>query len=415
MAYWESSEKYDDDKANIWNASSDPIWGSTDPAFDLCGKPIRHHKFPASVVAGDNGRVNHFNQSGTKIRVMSVRFNNIKPPLDNQGNQIDTIVGYEILRGSREGNKSVFAKGMINDMLAYKLPYQEDKNGLYPNYPYNDIRKTDPFLTESFNGYNNLLNNGKPPVLSTEPDKYAITFHSPDFELRRPYLNGTEIKLYQGLQGAPVGKFVEPSAHPEHVLFTNFAFAIGLITGLGFGLLGAGGKRSDTKSTPKIIDLGSEFGTDPMKLAPGIYQSYFTPPGTSWKGISGGSSGKINASTYKFEHNNYVDDLIDAINAGVSLTEGIIPGVGGYGLLGSLSEAISGGVLDGYGEALDDGLQAGSTLDPLSLSSDSVTEFGNNKYGFIGYGRDWTQEAPANEYLPTALQIRYARLPAQRS
>ena len=399
MAYWESSEKYDDDKANIWNASSNPIWGSTDPAFDLCGKPIRHHKFPASVVAGDNGRVNHFNQSGTKIRVMSVRFNNIKPPLDNQGNQIDTIVGYEILRGSRESNKSVFAKGMINDMLAYKLPYQESSNlsdwqGLYPNYPYNDIREDltgytlDSFLTESFNGY---TDNDAPPALLTKTDRYSITFHSPDFELRRPYLNGTEIKLYQGLEGAPVGKFAEPSAHPEHVLFTDFAFAIGLITGLGFGLLGAGGKRSDTKSTPKIIDLGSEFGTDPMNLAPGLYQSYFLPPGTSWKGVSGGSSGYINAS-YKFSHYNHVGQLIDAINAGVGLTNGT------YGILGSLGEAISGGGLGGYGEALDDGLQTGS-------GANSVTEFGDDKYGFIGYGRDWTQEAPANDYLPTTLQV----------
>ena len=79
-----------------------------------------------------------------------------------------------------------------------------------------------------------------------------------------------------------------------------------------------------------------------MKLAGGYYQSYFSGPvvavpGT-WKGISGGSSGKINTSTYEFEHINYVDDLINAINSGVGLTNNQ------YGILGSLGEAIAPGL-----------------------------------------------------------------------
>jgi hypothetical protein len=46
-----------------------------------------------------------------KIRLMGVYFENIAYPKDNQGRDIPGIVGYEILRGSREGNKSVIAKG----------------------------------------------------------------------------------------------------------------------------------------------------------------------------------------------------------------------------------------------------------------------------------------------------------------
>ena len=46
MGYWESTEIYDDDRPEVWNASSNPIWGSSAPEHDLCGKPIRHHRFP---------------------------------------------------------------------------------------------------------------------------------------------------------------------------------------------------------------------------------------------------------------------------------------------------------------------------------------------------------------------------------
>ena len=112
MAYWESTEIYDDDKPQIWNGTyTDPvtnvnIGGTSDTRFDLCGRPIRHHKFPANDSDSINQHpiTHHVNSDGTKIRVMGVRFSNIKRPLDNKGNEITNIVGYEILRGSREGN-----------------------------------------------------------------------------------------------------------------------------------------------------------------------------------------------------------------------------------------------------------------------------------------------------------------------
>ena len=55
MGYWESTEKYDDDKPQIWNTKSDPNWGGKgNPAYDLCGKHIRHHKFPANDLQNTN-------------------------------------------------------------------------------------------------------------------------------------------------------------------------------------------------------------------------------------------------------------------------------------------------------------------------------------------------------------------------
>jgi hypothetical protein len=131
MGYWESTEQYPDNKPDIWG--------------DLCGKKIRHHKFPDNSLAES---VYHHSQGGDKIRVLGVKFSNISVPVDNQGNPITDIVGYEILRGSREGNKTVVAKGLLNNMRQFDIPDQPGVKGLYQNYPYNDLRE-DKFLTSN--------------------------------------------------------------------------------------------------------------------------------------------------------------------------------------------------------------------------------------------------------------------------
>ena len=141
MAYWESSEIYDDDKPQIWNSTYiDPvtgvnIGGISDTRYDLCGKPIRHHKFPANQTApGAHPITHHVNSDATAIRVMGVRFSNVKRPVDNLGNEITNVVGYEILRGTREGNKSIFFKGMLCNMREYDIVEgTSSKKGLYQN------------------------------------------------------------------------------------------------------------------------------------------------------------------------------------------------------------------------------------------------------------------------------------------
>ena len=109
MGYWESTETYDDDNSTVW--------------ADLCGKPIRHHKFPDNATHKTGNIVtNHYDpNNGEKIRILGIEFKNIKPPVDNNGDLIKNVVGYELLRGSREGNRTVFAKGMINNMREYWL------------------------------------------------------------------------------------------------------------------------------------------------------------------------------------------------------------------------------------------------------------------------------------------------------
>ena len=83
MGYWQSTERYPSDRPKIFN-SSEHCWTRVngDTTYDLCGKYIRHHRFP------DNGlhpTTHHFTQhsDGTyHVRLMGVRFKDIVIPKD---------------------------------------------------------------------------------------------------------------------------------------------------------------------------------------------------------------------------------------------------------------------------------------------------------------------------------------------
>ena len=265
MGYWESTEIYPDNKPEIWNAS-DPshtwsaITGATPYSttslsdYDLCGNPIRHHKFPEDVMTTDvNGYVKIFNSgSGTTIRVMGVKFENIRAPKDNDGNTITTIVGYEILRSTRNGNKSIIAKGIINNMGSYNIA-GSNKQGLYPNYPYNDLQD-DPFLSQSptatdlvgggINGDTTLL--GGPNY-----KKNYLTFHSPDTNFNNPFLATKELKIYGNVWGGVDGKYDLVEKHPKEKIITNLTFTIAALAGIGIAGIAANGKKTTTYSQPK--------------------------------------------------------------------------------------------------------------------------------------------------------------------
>ena len=297
MAFWESSEQYDDDKPQIWNASSDPIWGSIDPAHDLCGRKIRHHKFPDNATdAGPNIVTNHYDPNdGTKIRIMGVKFDNIQLPLDNEGNVISNVVGYEILRGSREGNKTVVAKGMVNNLRSYitvdSLTGDNAKEYLYPNYPYNPTAPAtswglpnhtlDHFLSsrhtsykgpglfenaqQGLNQFNAYLEDEAPlgyePLFfpeKTNIKKDMLTFHSPETNFRDPFLSAKEIKIYGELHGTMIGQFQYPKDHPRHKFITNTSFLVSAIVGIGYAMLQTEGPKSVTHRAPSV-DYGGTY------------------------------------------------------------------------------------------------------------------------------------------------------------
>ena len=194
MGYWESTERYPDDKPEIW--------------AELCGKPIRHHKFPDETV---DDRLKIYNKDNKKIVILGVEFSGITHPLDNQGNPIESIVGYEILRGSREGNKTIISKGLINNMREYNIPENPNITGLYQNYPYNDLR-ADDYLTSKEQLGNNAVNNL--PKLS-KYRKDVFSFHGPDTSFKNPYLDAIELKVYQEFYGKSYGYFTTPYKHPR--------------------------------------------------------------------------------------------------------------------------------------------------------------------------------------------------------
>jgi len=210
MGYWESEEKYPDRAFNIWGP--------------LCGKKIRHHKMPDNTIIGGDV-INHFSANGASINVLGVKFNNITHPLDNAGNPILSIIGYEILRGSREGNKSVIAKGMLNNMREYNLPGTTTVKGLYQNYPYNDLRP-DQYLTSNKDiAYKGYSTDKKEDPLTVYKNN-TFSFHSPETTFSNPFMNVQELKVYQEIHGKVEGKFTEPFKHPKFKMANNFLSTI---------------------------------------------------------------------------------------------------------------------------------------------------------------------------------------------
>lgn len=255
MAYWQSTETYPDDRPDIYNASYQcwtGVYNNPSYVYDLCGKHIRHHKFPDNMsdTLFSDVRTNHFkpnpsqNPNPLRIRIMGVYFENIIYPKDNEGNDIPGIVGYEILRGSREGNKSIIAKGMLNNFRTYQMKGQIVNNaspitGLYANYPFNTINSfynngtgnqhdrpfTDPYIrvVDPANSSN---------VLDQKVPIDIVSFHSPDTMFSTPFLSNTELKLYGYLRGKSVQQYIEPNNHPKFKLLSDVCVIIFSLAGV---------------------------------------------------------------------------------------------------------------------------------------------------------------------------------------
>lgn len=277
MGYWQSTERYPDTKAPIWNTSAN-FWSSYscqglaygEAEVDLCGQYIRHHKMPDNKCvphfkSNNIVKPNQFYSSVDKIVILGVEFENIGFPVDNDGIPIPGIVGYEILRGSREGNKSIIAKGMLNNMREYDIsegvqqynPLDSGEvlgYGLYQNYPYNYLG-ADPTLQS-----NQTLVGAEcatPSVPLTEVSTNKFTFHSPDFQFREPFLAEKELKIYGEIFGDVTGNYDEVPGHPEHKILSNFSLFISAFAGLGIAALSLLGKKSTSSSSARAFNLGN--------------------------------------------------------------------------------------------------------------------------------------------------------------
>jgi hypothetical protein len=286
MGYWESTEEYSNFRPDIWNSSAHTWTGvnGASPEYDLCGQRIRHHKFPdmdviphftadydingdlvpayqpanLEIFPGVNVTINPetffmancqedavpnvyriSTGKNYKIILLGVNFNNIKPPVDNNGDPIPGIIGYEILRGNRLGNKTILAKGIFNTLREYDLPeYALNPNsiyrrkGLFYNYPFNDQR-SDTLLSKikvdggckpscDFNEYPALN------IISTD----FLGFDSPETEFFNSFLDVDEFKINCTYVGSAEGKFTEVKDHPKHALPNDLALIISAIFGI---------------------------------------------------------------------------------------------------------------------------------------------------------------------------------------
>ena len=276
MAYWQSTEKYPATKPEIWDSSYvDPITGvnigdTSNPNFDLCGKEIRHHKMPTEET---HPSLHLSAGNGSTIRLLGVEFSDITRPRYNDGTYIENIAGYEILRGSREGAKSILAKGLFRNMREYEIPDQDGDTlgptkGLYPNFPYNDLRddvyhydgsranqsgnfggsgpgynlfavdplpRTDGCADGLYGPTNNKASLTKfPPLTGFRRD--VFTFHSPELMFRKPFLNPYEIRIYGAVSGVSEGHFIKSEKHPQNKLLRNAGALIAGILGTGYAI-----------------------------------------------------------------------------------------------------------------------------------------------------------------------------------
>ena len=288
---------------------------------------------------------------------MGVQFKNIIFPKNNDGSDIPGIVGYEILRGSRHGNKSILAKGMINNFRDYSpRGGAEDSGiiGLYANYPFNTII---PGLntTNSSNGnyqYNDPFirktdNNGD--KLNQNIPRDIISFHSPDTSFINPYLSTTELKLYGSVQGEALQYFIEPSKHPKFKLIKNtiipFAIATGVINAIlkGLGELKINypaGNFSPQYEAKLKIDGGAINNT--INGTSGVYGVAFTTPpsfiNTSINGDNYEQQGQGNPIFLNNEQNewsggsgnNAVEDLLFNNSAANPTNPGFINSLNAY-------------------------------------------------------------------------------------
>jgi len=423
MGYWESTEIYPDTKPDIWNANATSFpYPNTNLTTDynLCGKNIRHHRMPSDLIffnqAGsalptpDAVNSNHIRSAiGTQqpaaIRILGVEFENILPPLDNAGNVIPGVVGYEILRSSRQGNKTVIAKGIINNSRCYT-----DIDGdevLYQNYPYNPLIPDPSLSTNDVPG--GPEDSGADYPLPTCYKRNIFTFHSPDLQVISPYLASQELVLYgeRGHRGNVTGNFSEVPEHPKHKLITDLAYITAVIIGMAEAMVKARGRKTRSQQGPRELWLGQyNKPIDGDALSGGsITGGGGTVPGViapiNGTQIGGGAIRGLEGSTPNiyWDSNNiptkakFEDDLYYTSSAAPSDVD---DGVNDSNSI--ISPANVWGSIVGIGQNHD-----------ISGFYEAMT--GNTKYTDsrvkIGFSENLDQEIPDTQMLPGSIQIGY--------
>ncbi len=214
FAYWESTEHY---------PCTPDIWG------ELADKPIRHFKFPDNLVTPIHDE-EFIYPIGLELDMQQV-VDAIKNSALTQ-EQKDRIQAVKIVRGNAANNKSVIAKGLINNVGKYT---REGSDYYMPNYPYNDLRE-DPFLGSSLTSVDDSDPYSKRlRAYDSDDSKQRFTFHSPDTAFFQPGL-GNILKLETAEYGVSQGHFQSVQEHSRYKFLTKdaYATAVAVAQALGF-------------------------------------------------------------------------------------------------------------------------------------------------------------------------------------
>ena len=399
MGYWQSTERY---------PNNPDIWGS------LCGEYIRHHKMPSEQSGGN--QLHLTDNTGNSINILGVEFSNIGRPLLNDGiTYIPNVVGYEILRGSRLGAKSILAKGMFKNMRKYDVPANENLiggavQGLYANYPYNDLRDDvyfaqdrtedcDDGIVESVNNF---------PALSGYMED-VFSFHSPDLMFTRPFLNANETKIYGEINGASSGGFLPSENHPGQKLLRGLAAMLSGFVGLGYSIRQLQG-TPDTRAMPvqAINNAFPEWKIDGKKQTGGggSVTTASVPPVVVL--LNARSGGQIDGDNNEKGANAYTgagDNIEDAYNVAT-----------GSGIGGNLWQQIT-QFLNNTWNSITDFAGGKSTTDEINeLALENLNQTQEYGDGFMGGGaQQGIVRDSADSNLPKPLRIAIGFLLTQKN
>lgn len=253
------------------------VWGN-----NSC-KKIRGFRWP------DNCMVPNYDERTKKLIILGFRVENISYPLDEDGNPVEGIVGYEIFRADKEGNKEITAKGVIYNAGVYDAPvsFNEKKQTLYANYPLNDLR-TDPYLSKK-QVKGGCDGKDYQPVGTFKKDFF--TFHSPETSFSNPTL-GNILKVEAEYYGKVKGAFEPVYQHPKNKLIRDFAFFASAMIGIGEGILAITGKTT-YQTLPTTIEIAAApngVGTNTFKPIPLISSIIGSGPLSGLLGLKGKGS-----------------------------------------------------------------------------------------------------------------------------
>lgn len=233
FAYWESEEKY---------PSNSEIWGS------LAGQPIRHHKFPDSLITHIHDNESYIDSPSYKsdepaIFPIGIRLdiNSLYSAIQSSSlsqEEKDRIVGFRIIRGDRTSSayQSIVAKGLLNNVGYTEYDGIEH---YYPNYPFNDLRP-DPYFVKEKLAPQAMFRPDRSIDGFGDRSRSRFTFHSPDTHFyQKSGIDTGTLKIETIEYGRSEGHFVEVLENAEYKFLTQkvtqAALGLGQVSGLNIG------------------------------------------------------------------------------------------------------------------------------------------------------------------------------------